>query len=867
MTLSPGRRLGPYQIEDRIGAGGMGEVYRALDTRLGRQVAIKLLPPEFATDAELRVRFDREARTIATLSHPNICSLYDVGDGYLVMELLSGETLAARLSRGALPVAEAVHTSIQIAMALDAAHRSGVIHRDLKPGNVMLTNSGVKLFDFGLAREIRLGLPDATTRQDPLTASGAIIGTLPYMSPEQVDGKPADARSDIFGLGSILYEMLTGRRAFEAASQAGLIVAILSEDPPDLSQISSLFPPALDHVVRRCLEKKAEARWQSASDVARELEFAISPDPPGRPWRRRPVRRRPLAVAGAVILAGAIAGVVAGHLRQASAPAIITRSSIELPAGWSLDPSTGPLMSPDGSRVAFIALDARGVTSLWLRRVDSLTATQVEGTSGISFVSWSPDGRHVLFGTASRLNRADVDGHDVTTIGDTSDPRGATENQRGDIVFAPTYTSAPLMRASVHGGKPVPITRLASGETTHRWPQFLPDGDHVLFFAADGTPGRQEIGRICVTSLATGKTERLLDASSHAVFSAPDTLFASVEGSVHAWAFDPKTRAIGARLSVLPDIDVNEDMAYTAASASRNALLVYLSRAARPMGSLQWFNRRGEPLEVIGQPASFEDLKLSPDGSRLAVARDGDIWIYDLRRGIPTRATFGRTVDRNPVWSPDGGTLAYNSSRPGKYETRLKPASSVAAPDRAIEDASSPFCWSPDGRYVVLASGTTPLTKILLYSVATSSVSLYVDDSFGYGQAALSPDGKWLAFISNISGSFELYVDTFPVAGHRIQISEGNAWWPRWRSDGKELFYVGPDHKLMAVAVHADSQRFDSEPARRLFQFSNGVALENTNICYDVTSDGQRFILITRAGQQRHSMTLVTNWKSDLGER
>jgi eukaryotic-like serine/threonine-protein kinase len=865
MTLSSGTRFGPYEVESPLGAGGMGEVYQARDTRLGRRVALKILPQKFASDARFRARFDREARAIATLNHPNICVLHDVGDGYLVMELLEGDTLSQKIARGRLPIAQAVEYGTQIANALDAAHRSGVVHRDLKPANIMITSSGAKLFDFGLAKEFLLlaRASDAPTQQDPFTAAGTIVGTLPYMAPEQVEGLPADSRTDIFALGSILYEMLSGRRAFNANSQPSLIVDILEHDPPPLSTGGLNVPPSLEHVIRRCLAKKPEDRWQSASDIARELQFAVSGEVSVvRP--RRSVAATKIIAGVLLVLAGLIGGAAAAHFRSPSKPeALFTKSSIEAPPGVSLDQNQGPVISPDGKRVAFIAADAHGTVSIWLRALDSLTASALDGTAGAAFVSWSPDSRHLLFGTPSKINRIDTVTGKVAAICDASDPRGATENNQGDVVYAPTYAHAPLMRVSVNGGAPSVVTHFAAGETSHRWPQFLPDGDHVLFFAAEGSDGRSEIGSVCVASLTDGTSERLLDASSHAVFMKPDMIIASVEGVVRAWRFDPQKRKVRERLGILPDVDVNDDTAYTFASGSDNDVLIYLSRSARPPETLQWFDRRGKPLEMVGHPSSFETIELSPDGSKLAVAEKGDIWIDDLRRGIATRATVRRTVDRNPVWSPDGETLAYNSSRPGKYETRLKPASSALAPDRSILDSSSPLDWSSDGHFIVLSSGTSPHRKTVVYSVAEKTIRPYADDSFGYESSRISPDGKWLAFICNLSGRDELYVDTFPVASHRVQISNAGAQWPRWSRNTQELFYVDTTGELVAVTVRAVTHAFDAGAPVPLFRLNNGFAGYGN---YDVSPDGQRFIVITRPEYERRALTLVTNWKNDLQE-
>ena len=677
MTLVSGTRLGPYEIVAPIGAGGMGEVYKARDTRLERTVAVKVLPSHMSASPEVRLRFEREAKTISQLSHPHICALYDVGREndveYLVMEYLEGETLSDRLAKGPLPLEQTLRYGVEIADALDKAHRQGIVHRDLKPANVMITKSGVKLLDFGLAKAMPPSAQQssltALPTQQGLTQEGTILGTFQYMAPEQLEGKDADARTDIFAFGAVLYEMATGKKAFAAASQASLITAIMSAEPPSIASVQPMSPAALDRVVKTCLAKDPEDRWQSAADIKRELRWigegsaAGVAAPAAVATRRRSRERIAWAVAAAAVLCGA--GVALVARRPVSAPELV-RFTIVPPPGQRLSDTIA--LAPDGRRVLILLKDVGGTTSIWIRGFDTLGMRRLPGTDGARYPMWSPDGGDVAFFSEAKLKRTSAEGGPVRTICDAGSGFGGSWSREGTILFTKEF-GTPIVAVAASGGTPRQVTRFdtATGDVAHFFPEFLPDGRHFVFVARNLDPEKTEIR---VGSLDDKAVRRLFHADSAAIYADPGYLLFARDNAVFAWKFD----AAGLKLSgeAFPAFETaqyrtEENRLLASAAAGR---VVYIPWSARRR--LVWVDRKGRETGTVGDVAFFEDLRISNDGGRIAVARRDsdhgqnlDLWVYDADRGTGTRLTSERSDEFSPIWAPDGERLIYVSDRGG----------------------------------------------------------------------------------------------------------------------------------------------------------------------------------------------------------
>jgi serine/threonine protein kinase len=891
MAILPGRRLGPYEILSAIGAGGMGEVYKARDTRLDRIVAIKVLPAHLADRADLRERFDREAKTIASLNHPHICTLYDTGHqddiDFLVMEYLEGETLSQRLAKGALPMQQVMQYAIEISDALDKAHRKGITHRDLKPGNIMLTKSGAKLLDFGLAK-LKQNVAPATpesqfpTMKSAITGEGTILGTLQYMAPEQVEAKEVDARTDIFSFGAVVYEMATGKRAFEGKTQASLIAKILEIDPQPISLLKPMTPPALDRVVKKCLTKEPEKRWQAAGDICDELKWisegGMQAGVAAAPITSRGSRERLVwSVTVGVLVAGLALGAFE-FVQRTPQPAQTTRFFVSPPEMQSLartgtvtTGSTAPLsVSPDGRRIAFVAGSPDGKYLLWVRSLDTLTAQSLAGTEGASSPFWSPDGTALGFFASGKLKKIDVSGGPAITLSDAPDNRGGTWSREGVIVFNPGNRTA-LQRVPVSGGVPASATVLAQGEVGHYRPSFLPDGKHFLY---RGATGSEASGPIYLGSLDSPERKLLLTAdASNAVYTEGYLLFLR-ETTLMAQPFDLRRLVLtDSAFPIAENIQTQGNFPPSGVfSASENGVLAYQGGGTAANSQLIWFDRTGKQIGVLGVPAlAYSGIEVSPDERQVSVSipdesgQGRDIWLYDLSRGLRTRFTFDRTQSSGSIWSPDGSRVVFNSERKGHMDLYQKSSSGAGAEEVLLEDNFDkyPEGWSPDGRFILYASlgGPTGFDLFALPLFGDRKPIPFLQTQFNEISGRFSPDGRWVAYSSNESGRYEVYVTPFPGPGGKWQISTAGGVWPRWRRDGNEIFYLAPGRALMAASVNGKGSSFDVGAVKLLFQTRAVGQVDR----YAVSADGQRFLINTAPEQEASvPITVVLNWTTGL---
>jgi Tol biopolymer transport system component len=901
MPLTAGTRLGPYEVQAAIGAGGMGEVYRARDTRLDRTVALKILPEQFANDAVFRERFDREARLISSLSHPHICPLFDVGqqDGisYLVIEHLEGETLAARLEKGRLKIEQALQIAVQIAGALDTAHRSGVVHRDVKPGNVMLTRSGAKLLDFGLARtgpvlSTTPGLSVMPTTPAAVTAQGTILGTLQYMAPEQLDGSDADARSDIFAFGALVYEMVTGRKAFEGKSQASLIASIMSADPPPMATLQPVAPAALDRVIRKCLAKDPEDRWQSAKDLADELGWiarsisgtvpAADEGPSGLRAPRRGRERLAWSIAAvlAVTTVGTLVLALKGYLAPRPDSLPTYRASLELSAGLATD-TLGPgrriAVSPNGEFITFtgVAPDRRRL--LWLRRTDSMAVQHLAGTENANSPLWSPDSKFIAFVAQGRLKKIDVSGGPPITVVADAVAVGASWN-RDDVILFSTATG--LSRVSASGGTPVVVTTAAKG-TVHSDPSFLSDGRHFLYQVTEIVRGL-EVGGIYVGSLdANDPPKRLLSTNSNAIASSGYLLFVR-DRALMAQSFDERTLTLSGTPTALgSDLEFATAIAASSSfSASETGVLAYRTGAAAVTTELTWFDRKGTRLGTVGERGDRMAVSLSHDGARVAVSEldvsrnARDIWVLDTQRNLQSRFTFDAVDEMNPVWSADGRDVFFAARKQGRLDIFKKTASGAGAETEVLSDNQNnlyPTSVSRDGKSLLYFTGNAQLSTgndlWVLPLEADGKPRLLLRTEFNELYGVFSPDGRWVAYTSNESGRNEIYVIPFSGSGGKYQVSREGGTFARWRGDSAELYFLAPDRRLMAASVNGRGPAFLVGTPTPLFDpHIRAIGFGGSNAQnYEVSADGQRFLVATTdQAPVEAPITFLVNWVSAL---
>lgn len=897
MTIETGTRLGRYEIRSKIGAGGMGEVYRARDQKLNRDVAIKVLPAGLSDSADRLQRFEQEAQAAGSLNHPNILAVYDVDTydnaPYVVSELLEGETLRDRIADASLTHRNATEYGIQIAHGLGAAHDKGIVHRDLKPDNVFITKDDrVKILDFGLAKLVHpadetIAQTDVPTRK-VMTDAGTVMGTVGYMSPEQVRSEPIDHRSDIFSFGTVLYEMLSGRRAFQRDSAVETLNAILKDEPTELTESNSRINPSLEKIVRRCLEKKPERRFHSAHDLGFALEALTAPSDSGlqtttaspaikqNDWRMlAPLRK--LWVAWAVALVCMLLLLTAGWFylnRSPSTDARVLRLSILPPERATLMAGQAPTVSPDGAYVVFAVTDVTGGNLLYLRALDSHTSQPLVGTEGGMWPFWSPDSRELGFFAGGKLKKIDISGGQPVTLADAPVPRGGSWNQDGLIIFTPA-PPGPTFRISASGGAPAPLNSvdMANGEYPRWFPQFLPDGHHYLFLSG-GTksPGTRGIS---VASLDSQEVKAILPSDFTAIYVKPGYLLFRRETMLMAQKFDgDRLELSGGPFPIAEQIGFEGFTYQTLASASDQGVLAYQSLGVGTT-QLAWLDREGRKLGLVGAPADYSDLSLAPGDKRLTFTQadsdsgNVDIWVMDLTNNTPSRFTFDTAVDFAPVWSPDGQQIVFSSLREGAPNLFRKMANGAGQEDPLYRStlAKLPSDWSADGRFII-CSTVDPKTKFDLWVLSIAGDHKWEvlwQTPANEMRAVFSPNARWVAYESDESGKKEIYVQSFPTSGAKWQISSNGGSQALWRHDGKELFYLGGDRKVTAVDVNTDAPTFAHGTPRALFETRINKGEGRPGYQYAVTSDGQRFLVNTLAEEGAYNhIGVVLNWTASL---
>ena len=885
MGLAAGIRLGPYEVLSRIGAGGMGEVWKARDTKLNRDVALKVLPDAFTLDPERIARLTREAQVLASLNHSNIAAIHGFEDGTaahaLVLELVEGPTLADRIATGALPLDDAISIARQIADALEAAHELGIVHRDLKPSNIKVRPDGtVKVLDFGLAKALDLsagpgaahGLSQSPTITSPaMTRAGVVLGTAAYMSPEQARGRQADRRSDVWAFGCVLFEMLTGRRAFEGEEVSDTMAAVLRADPP-WTDLPAATPASLRRLLRRCLEKDPKRRLADIRDARLELDEAGTEDTAAETRATsRPAWRERLAW-GVAVLAIVSAVVLGALLWQRSAPRREAASQfLILPpenTTFASDAETSAV-SPDGRAVVFAAAGGGEPARLWVRPLESLAARALPGTEGARMPFWSPDSAAIGFFADGKLKRVSAQGGPVQALADVDGTLqfGGTWNSDGVILYSPGF-GHPIHRIQAGGGQPAPVTQtLAGSASVHAYPFFLPDGRHFIFSKARG-PAAHEIQ---VASLNSTEAVKVVDAESWAMYASGHLLYVK-GGILMAQPFDAD------RLSITGDaIPVSGSTAFVGAvsfSASVEGTLLY--RPLSTLSELVWVDRKGSRTSVAVPAATYTDVELSRDGKRVAFTRWGadtsiqDVWVSDLERQITSRFTTQPPLNNVPIWSPDGRMIAFATTRNGALDIYQREVGSTGDDQALLKLAAPPIVfpsdWSRDGRYLMYyrSDDKTQLDTWVLPLTGDRTPRKVLGSNFNESQGQFAPSGKWFAYVSDESSQPQVYVQAFPAPAQRVQVSTTGGTQPRWGPDGRELFYLAPDGKLMTVSVRADDT-FNADAPRPLF--ATQLDTRSLRQTYAVFPDGQRFLLLQPTGSGVSMLTVALNWPALLGQR
>jgi serine/threonine protein kinase len=905
-----GQTISHYKILEKLGEGGMGVVYKAQDTTLDRIVALKFLPAHLAASEQDKARFLQEAKLAATLNHPNICTIHAIeeheGQQFIAMEFVEGQTLREKSFVGAdrrspLSIKQSIDIAIQIADGLAAAHEKGIVHRDIKPENIMIRKDDiVQIMDFGLAK-----LRGASR----LTKDGATVGTIGYMSPEQVQGQEADHRSDIFSLGVILYELLSGQSPFRGMHETAIMYEIVNVDVAPISSLKPEIDPALDAIALECLAKEKIDRYQSAAEVSKELRrfkresskarvsrasmtheayrpsgvqssVTVLPQPELIPQAERFSLKKLLTPErlGWSVAVLVFATLALLHLMERSPEGRVTRSTILPPEKLNFSTTFGGhiALSPDGKLLAFVSRDTASQTRLWVRPLNALTGQALNGTDGASFPFWSPDSRFIGFFADGKLKKIEASGGPPQTLCDATGGRGGTWNEKGTIVFCPSGGVFPLSRVSAAGGVPVAITKLDSSvsQTSHRWPYFLPDGEHFLFSTRTSFGGVGDGDGIFVGSLdTTFVPRRLVNSGSSAAFANGHLLFAR-EQTLMAQPFDLKTLSVvGDAVPIAERVYFESFTSKTSFSTSQNGTLVYQTGTSSSGIKLVWYDRSGKQTNTINKYSVFNDLRISPDGKRIAVSqfddknRNTDIWLYDISRSFWTRFTFDAAGERWPIWSPDGNSILFASDRKKRNDMFQRAASGAGGEELLLESnlQKYPSDWSRDGKLIAYTTLDQKNREDIwiLPMKGDRKPFLFLQTEFSETRATFSPDGRWIAYQSDESGRLEIYVRPFPGSGGKFQASTNGGLRPRWRRDGKELFFLSLENKVMAAEIKLGAANVEVGAVLSLFPI-NPFGGGGRDI-YDVTGDGQRFLVATPGVEESSApVTLVANWNAEL---
>ena len=892
MALAPGTKLGPYEIQSPLGVGGMGEVYRARDTRLERTVAIKILPAQFSTDPVRKQRFEREAKTISSLNHPHICVLHDVGsqDGvdYLVMECVEGETLAKRLEKGPLPLDQALKYGAQIADALDKANRSGVIHRDLKPGNIMLTPTGAKLLDFGLAKPASAPASAATltaVQAAPVTEEGTIVGTFQYMSPEQVEGKEVDGRSDIFSLGAVLYEMWTGKRAFEGKSQLSVASAILEKEPEPISTAKPMTPPALDHAIKKSLAKLPDERWQSASDLASELKWVAEGSSQSAPVSGdTPHRRMREHLAWTLAVIAGLTALVAGIIRRGPTPrpAEVTRYTVLPPEGGRMlfgGTQTGPVVSPDGRKIAFVAKIA-GVRRIWVKWAEAMQAEALAGTEDAYNPFWSPDSQQVGFVVGNELRKTNINGGRPQTVcKNVTFARGASWGSQDVILLG--ASPGPIYRVAASGGtaEPVKFSDVERKDLLSRFPFFLPDGNHFLYLASSTVTNYD--GNSLRVGTLDGKTNKELFKTGSGTAYANGNLLYMIGDALVARPFNAeKLEFSGEPVELARGLQYDPYYGGTSFSVSTNGTVTYLRGKPFANYALRVVDRAGKQIAALDDPGLYFMPRFSPLANQVVYyapdlqSGKTNVYVWDLASGNRTRLSFNDYYNRTPVWSPDGLRLAFVGAQAGTANVMLKEMNRLEVEQKVAELPSGWLNltqWTPDGKHLLLDDywADPNNQRILLLSTEEhgSAQTLIEGSGAAVGHAAVSRDGRWLAYLSDETGRNEVYVTSYPKPAGRIQISNSGGGPPRWRKDGRELLFLRKDdYSMLAAELTEDQGSLHLVSLRPLFQ-AEGTFVTNY-VSFDVSADGTRFVILSTTNEETSApLEVIVNWNLELKKK